>query len=73
MMAIFSNMVEQIIEVFMDEFFVFETSFDDCLAKLALVLEDKLDIELGKISLHGKERYSVGAPDFRKRNRGRHS
>jgi hypothetical protein len=57
----------------MDDFYVFGTSFDDCLAKLALVLEDKLDIELGKISLHGKERYSVGAPDFRKRNRGRQS
>ena len=39
MMAIFSNMVEQIIEVFMDDFSVFETSFDDCLAKLALALE----------------------------------
>ena len=55
----------------MDDSSVFGTSFDDCLAKLALVLEDKLDIELGKISHHGKERYSVGAPDFRKRNRGR--
>ena len=26
-------------EVFMDDFSVFGTSFDDCLAKLALVLE----------------------------------
>jgi hypothetical protein len=39
MMAIFSDMVEQIIEIFMDDFSVFGTSFDDCLAKLALVLE----------------------------------
>jgi len=39
MMAIFSDMVEQIIEVFMDDFYVFGTSFDDYLAKLALVLE----------------------------------
>jgi len=39
MMAIFSNMVEQIIEVFIDDFFVFGTSFDDCLAKLVLVSE----------------------------------
>ena len=38
-MAIFSDMVEQIIEVFMDDFSVFGTSFDDCLAKLVLVLE----------------------------------
>jgi hypothetical protein len=39
MMAIFSDMVEQIIEVFMDDFSIFGTSFDDCLAKLGLVLE----------------------------------
>jgi hypothetical protein len=39
MMAIFSNMVEQIIEVFMNDFFIFRTSFNDCLAKLAMVLE----------------------------------
>ncbi|XP_061955587.1 uncharacterized protein LOC133677523 [Populus nigra] len=39
MMAIFSDMVEQIIEVFMYDFFVFGTSFDDCFAKLALVSE----------------------------------
>ena len=39
MMAIFSDMVEQIIEIFMDDFSVFGTSFDDCLAKLVLVLE----------------------------------
>jgi len=39
MIAIFSDMVEQIIKVFMDDFSVFGTSFDDCLTKLALVLE----------------------------------
>jgi len=31
------------------------------------LLKDKLDFELGKMSLHGKGRYSVGAPDFRKK------
>jgi hypothetical protein len=39
MMAIFLDMMEQIIEVFMDDFSIFRTSFDDCLIKLALVLE----------------------------------
>ena len=39
MMAIFSNMVKQIIEVFMDEFSVFGKSFEECLHNLALVLQ----------------------------------
>ena len=39
MMSIFSDMVEKFIEVFMDDFSVFGTSFDDCLANLALVLK----------------------------------
>ena len=39
MMAIFSNMVEEIIEVLMDDFSVFKTSFDHCLHNLAKVLQ----------------------------------
>ena len=39
MMAIFDEMVEDIIEVFMDEFSVFGESFDSCLKNLTLVLE----------------------------------
>ena len=38
MMAIFSDMVEDITEIFMDDFSVFGTSFDYCLHNLALVL-----------------------------------
>ena len=44
MMAIFSDMVEDIMQIFMDDFSVFGTSFDHCLHNLALVLhrcEDK--------------------------------
>ena len=37
-MAIFSDMVEDIMEIFMDDFLVFGTSFDHCLHNLALVL-----------------------------------
>ena len=37
-MTIFSDMVERTIEVFMDDFFVVGTSFDDCLANLEFVL-----------------------------------
>ncbi|XP_050229333.1 uncharacterized protein LOC126678479 [Mercurialis annua] len=39
MMAIFSDMVEKIIEVFMDDFSVFGSSFDVCLSNLDRVLE----------------------------------
>lgn len=38
MKAIFSNMVENFLEVFMDDFFVFGNSFDSCLKNLELVL-----------------------------------
>ena len=39
MMAIFADMVEKCIEVFMDEFSVFGLSFDSCLANLERVLQ----------------------------------
>ncbi|XP_058203012.1 uncharacterized protein LOC131317482 [Rhododendron vialii] len=39
MMSIFSDMVEEFLEVFMDDFSVFGTSFDDCLRNLSKVLK----------------------------------
>lgn len=39
MMAIFSNMIEKFIEVFMNNFSVFGSSFDECLEHLSLVLQ----------------------------------
>lgn len=39
MMSIFSDMVEKILEVFMDDFSVFGSSFDTCLYNLSLVLQ----------------------------------
>ncbi|KAL5538742.1 hypothetical protein UlMin_046005 [Ulmus minor] len=39
MMAIFTDMVEQFVEVFMDDFSVFGDSFDACLGNLAKVLQ----------------------------------
>ncbi|KAK6162677.1 hypothetical protein DH2020_002518 [Rehmannia glutinosa] len=39
MMAIFHGMVEEIMEIFMDDFSVFGTSFDHCLHNLSLVLK----------------------------------
>lgn len=39
MMAIFSDMVKKFIEIFMDDFFVFGSSFNACLNNLSLVLQ----------------------------------
>jgi hypothetical protein len=38
MISIFSDMVERFLEVFMDNFSVFRSSFEDCLYHLTLVL-----------------------------------
>ena len=46
MMSIFSDMVEKYIEVFMDDFAVFGSSFDNCLANLSLVLQRCVDTNL---------------------------
>jgi hypothetical protein len=34
LMSIFSDMVEEIMEVFMDDFSIYEKTFDDCLENL---------------------------------------
>ena len=39
MMSIFSNLVEEVIEIFMDDFSVYESSFEDCLKNLEVVLQ----------------------------------
>nr|KYP32882.1 Retrovirus-related Pol polyprotein from transposon 17.6 [Cajanus cajan] len=46
MLAIFSDLVEKSIEVFMDDFSVFGSSFDECLANLEVVLRRCLEINL---------------------------
>ena len=46
MMAIFSNMVEKSIEVFMDDFSVISSSFDECLENLWLVLKRCMETNL---------------------------
>jgi hypothetical protein len=38
MMAVFSEFIEEIIEVFMDDFSVYRKTFIDCLANLEKVL-----------------------------------
>lgn len=39
MISLFSDMIEQCIEIFMDDFYVFGNSFENCLANLSKVLE----------------------------------
>jgi hypothetical protein len=39
MMSIFSDMIEKIMKVFMDDFSVYGKTFDDCLKNLDRVLE----------------------------------
>jgi len=46
MFAIFAYMTEKCIEVFMDDFFVFGSSFDDCLANLDLLLKRCVETNL---------------------------
>ena len=46
MVSIFSDFVEKIIEVFMDDFRVFGESFDDCLDNLTLILKRCIETKL---------------------------
>ena len=39
MVSIFADMIEEIMEVFMDDFSVYGKTFDDCLKKLGNVLQ----------------------------------
>ena len=39
MMLIFSDLVEEVMEIFMDDFFVYGSSFGSCLENLAIVLQ----------------------------------
>jgi hypothetical protein len=39
MMVIFSNLIEKVIEVFMDDFSIYGKTFEDCLANLDKVLK----------------------------------
>ena len=45
-MSIFSEYVENIIEVFMDDFTVYGNSFDECLSNLTKILQRCIDTDL---------------------------
>ncbi|WP_420066840.1 reverse transcriptase family protein, partial [Salmonella enterica] len=46
MMAIFSDFIEEIMEVFMDDFSVYGTNFDSCLTNLSKILQRCADNDL---------------------------
>jgi hypothetical protein len=46
MMAVFSKFIEEIVEVFMDDFFVYGNTFVDCLANLDKVLTRCAEVDL---------------------------
>ena len=58
MMAIFFNCINNFMEVFMDDFSIFGSSFDVCLADLSKVLKrcEKVNLVL---SFHGPKRDCV--------------
>ncbi|GJW55240.1 reverse transcriptase domain-containing protein [Tanacetum coccineum] len=73
MPAIFHDMIEESVKVFMDDFFVFGSSFNHCLNHLDKMLQRCKDAHLsltGKMSLHGKRRncaWSQGHAGFYRR------
>jgi len=71
MLGIFSDMVERFLEIFMDDFFVFGDSFNDCLTNLEKVLnkcrEKNLVLNWGK-SLYGNKRHCTWLHCFIEKN-----
>ncbi|XP_062089565.1 uncharacterized protein LOC133796098 [Humulus lupulus] len=51
MTAIFTDMVEQFLEVFMDDFSVFGDSYDDCLNNLSKVSKQGIEVDKVKIEV----------------------
>ena len=77
MMSIFSNLAEEVMEIFMDDFTVYGSSFEQCLHNLGTVLQRCKDKNLAlnwkKMPLYGYRRNCLGAHDFCSRARGRPS
>ena len=67
-MAIYADMVEKCIEVFMDYFSVFGASFENYLANLKKVLqrreESNMVLKYEKMSLYGSRRHCAGTQDL---------
>ncbi|GJU90206.1 reverse transcriptase domain-containing protein [Tanacetum coccineum] len=67
MMAIFHDMIEETMEVFMDDFSVFEDSFSSCLSHLDKMLNVRRHqscSKLGEVPLHGQGGHCPRPKDF---------
>ena len=82
-MAIFSDFIEEIMEVFMDDFSVHGTSFENCLANLEKVLKRCGEVDLvlnwenchfmvkeGIVPFHGERSNCPRSCYLRERDRG---
>ena len=60
-MSMFSDLVEEVMEIFMDDFTVYGSSFEHCLNNLETMLQrckgQTASIKLGKVPFHGNRRY----------------
>ena len=70
-MSIFSDLVEEAMEIFMDDFSVYGSSFEKCLEILETVSRQEFSLKLGKMSFHGNIGYCLKAHDFCSWVRGR--
>nr|GEY20780.1 reverse transcriptase domain-containing protein [Tanacetum cinerariifolium] len=74
MLAIFHDMIEESVEVFMNDFSVFGTSFDHCVNNLDKMLQRCKDAHLVlEMSLHGKRRNYTWTQGIRSMPRSRQS
>ncbi|GJS83000.1 reverse transcriptase domain-containing protein [Tanacetum coccineum] len=69
-MAIFHDMIEKTMEVFMDDFSVFGNSFENCLSRLDKVRRHQSLSKLGEKSFHGQGGHCPRPQDFKERDRG---
>ena len=75
MMVIFSDMIEHILEILMDDFFVFGDSYEGISREFkestGEMSGEKVSAELGEVSLHGDTRDCVRTHSLERRNGGR--
>ena len=68
MMSMFSDLVEEVMEIFMDDFLVYGSCFENCLENLETVLQrcqdKKSSSKLGEIPFYGNKRYCLGTQNL---------
>ena len=62
-MSMFLDLVEEAMKIFMDDFLVYESSFENCLENSKAILQrcqDKNVALIGKMPFHGNRGYCLG-------------